>query len=43
MKAPIAQSGASPGKAQGCVFGAFIGLHGKKRIQNNSDLGWGLI
>jgi hypothetical protein len=32
MKAPIAQSGALPGKEQDCVNGAFIGLHGQKRI-----------
>jgi hypothetical protein len=39
MEASILQSGALPGNAQDCVIGAFIGLHGQKLIQNNSDLG----
>jgi hypothetical protein len=43
MKAPIKQSGALPGSAQDCEIGAFIDWHGQKHIQNNSDLGWGLI
>jgi hypothetical protein len=28
-----------PGNAQDCAIGAFIGIHGQKRIKNNSDLG----
>jgi hypothetical protein len=38
--APITQSGALvPVNAQDCAIGAFISLHGQKRIKNNSDLG----
>jgi hypothetical protein len=43
MKAPIAQFYALSGNAPDCAIGAFIGLHGQKRIQNNSDCRWGLI
>jgi hypothetical protein len=32
MNAPIAQSGALPGNAQGGAIGAFISLHCQKRI-----------
>jgi len=34
MEAPIAQSCALPGNAQGRAIGAFIGLYGQKRINS---------
>jgi hypothetical protein len=43
MKAPIAQSDALPGKAQGCAIGAFIGVNCQKRLKNSPDCRWVMI
>jgi hypothetical protein len=48
MRAPISQPGALPGNAQDCAIGAFIFKNfwyfgTFERIENNLDLGWGLI
>jgi hypothetical protein len=40
MKAPIAQPGAWPGNAPGFEIFVFIGIYGRKLIQNNSDCRW---
>jgi hypothetical protein len=34
------QLGANAASAAACAIGAFIGLHGQKRIKKNSDLAW---
>ena len=39
----LAKADGSAAKAKGCAIRAFIGFHGQKFIQNNSDCRFGLI